>query len=320
MMVGNSIPRPAWRVRAACILGLLLLAGALPARSETPALSLSVYPPEIPFHRQAVYTVTLESADAAAPPEIGPAPNGVEMRQESLRTEETPGGRYRVHRSYVIDPVFMGDFLLPLPEALDEDAPPLAPLALRVRDLTDAERDLAARFASVLDPESAAPSGPPLALWAGLAGLVLAAAAIAGWLYWRRLGGARALPPAPPWEVAQQRLEALRVRELPQQGRSEAYYVDLSAILRYYIEDRLHLHAPEQTTQEFLEAAARSGQLTPGHQELLAGFLLLSDRVKFARYEPELEEMNGSFALVERFVRETTPRPEDDAAPREAAA
>jgi hypothetical protein len=149
--------------------------------------------------------------------------------------------------------------------------------------------------------------------WAVGAAAIAAVAALVAWLVVRRR---RALPPPPPepaWIVAERRLKELSSRGLPQAGKHEAYYVDLTAILRYYIEDRFHIRAPEQTTPEFLESASNSKRLTEEQQRVLSQLLRHGDRVKFAQYEPSVSEMDESFAVVMQFVRETVPLAESAA-------
>jgi hypothetical protein len=146
----------------------------------------------------------------------------------------------------------------------------------------------------------------------GGAAAMLALAGLVWFLYryWRRPKTVSVAPPVPAWERAYERLRALDARQLPQSSEFEPFYVELSSILRHYIEDRFMLHAPERTTPEFLAEASGAGALTEDHQKLLAGFLRHSDRVKFAKFEPTVTEMDHSMSLVLHFVDETVPKPE----------
>ncbi len=108
-----------------------------------------------------------------------------------------------------------------------------------------------------------------------------------------------------PWEKALRRLRDLKSKDLPSQGLYEPYYVQLTWILRYYIEDRFHIHAPEQTTQEFIETTMKEKVLTPEQQKLLYSFLSHCDKVKFAQFVPTVEQMEAGFNLVWNFVEET---------------
>lgn len=320
------IARRAIRHLSALLAALLAAAPAVCSDSDGLTARARLAPPEIPFHRSAVFTIEVESPPDLAhePPALPASIASLETRRREPLTVALPGGRIRTTYSWSIDPVRPGDFVLAPPViAWEGGEARLAPLALRVRDLTDAERAVAEEFAGLIAPEALPPAPGGVPWWAALA--AAAAAALAGWLLYRRLSRVPVAPaPLPAWEVAARRLRELAQRRLPEQGRHEAYYVDLSAILRYYLEDRFALHAPEQTTQEFLETASQGGALGPEHQAFLAGFLRHSDRVKFARHVPAAPEMAEHFAGVEAFVRDTTPRagadPAPTGAPGEAAA
>ena len=88
-------------------------------------------------------------------------------------------------------------------------------------------------------------------------------------------------------------------------GDADAWYVELSAIVRRYLEDRYGLRAPELTTEEFLREARRSADLSPAHRELLTSFLEGCDRVKFAAYHPQQTESQEALGVSRRFIEET---------------
>jgi hypothetical protein len=154
-------------------------------------------------------------------------------------------------------------------------------------------------------------------LWLIPAAVALAILVVVVIVVLMRKRGQRVAPAMPPWEIAYARLGELDGRHLPEAGEFDPFYVELSDILRSYIEQRFTLHAPERTTPEFLNEASGSGVLTDSHQRRLARFLLHCDRVKFAQYEPTEEEMEQSFALVLHFIDETVPKA--DMAGEEAA-
>ena len=136
--------------------------------------------------------------------------------------------------------------------------------------------------------------------------LTLAAAAVAGiaWAVvgWRRRAVERARATA--FERALRRLTALEQRGLPAAESLDAWYVELSDIVRRYIEDRHAVRAPELTTEEFLLEARRSVAFSAAHRNLLSTFLSSCDRVKFARYSPGEEESRGALEVARRFLTE----------------
>ena len=294
----------------------LLLACCVPAFAQGAGLSASLEPVEIPYHRTATYTLRIDAPiDAAVQfPEIASANPDLSIRKGEQRTTQREDGQV-IEQDYTIDAIRPGAYLLP-GQQLDLGAGPLTvpPMALNVRDLSSDELAAAGEFDGLTALEAVAPPNPtPMWQWAVGAAAIAAVAALVAWLVVRRR---RALPPPPPepaWIVAERRLKELSSRGLPQAGKHEAYYVDLTAILRYYIEDRFHIRAPEQTTPEFLESASNSKRLTEEQQRVLSQLLRHGDRVKFAQYEPSVSEMDESFAVVMQFVRETVPLAESAA-------
>lgn len=152
-------------------------------------------------------------------------------------------------------------------------------------------------------------SGPPLLsrwwVWA------LAAIPIAGlgvFLFFRLRRRARAAARASAYERALERLRQLEAAGLPEPDELDAWYVELSYLIRHYLEGRFGVRAPERTTEEFLREARRAPELSAEHQKLLGAFLAGCDRVKFARHEPEEDEQRQALATAVRFVEQTRPR------------
>jgi len=141
------------------------------------------------------------------------------------------------------------------------------------------------------------------------AGAVLAVGALGAGFFFllNRPRRQRVIPPRPPHESALAALNRLRTRRLIEDGRFETYYVELSAIVRSYLEDGFHVRAPEMTTEEFLAAAAQDGRLIAAHRRLLAEFLSQADLVKFARHLPTLKDSEAAYEAAHRFVEDTRP-------------
>ncbi len=161
--------------------------------------------------------------------------------------------------------------------------------------------------------------------WPWLAALLaLLIGAGVGVFLWLRRAEERARLTA--YDRAWARLDRLQRSGLPDAGQLDAWYVELSDIVRRYIEERFRLRAPELTTEEFLLEARRAAGLSAPHRELLSAFLERCDRVKFARYSPGDDESREALDFARRFLRESRavvessqPQP-PDAAVAEAAA
>ncbi len=134
------------------------------------------------------------------------------------------------------------------------------------------------------EPEWIPPTAKTVTLWvfACLAG----AAALAALLYGltklsRRVREYR----LSPVERAIAELQRLLGRNLPGRGLFKDFYIELTLVVRRYIERSHGIRAPEQTTQEFLAAAASQASFTPEVLAQLRTFLESADLVKFAGQE-----------------------------------
>lgn len=115
----------------------------------------------------------------------------------------------------------------------------------------------------------------------------------------------KAVSKKPAHIIAREALALLKGKNLPAQGKVKEYYIELSDIIRHYIEERFQISAPDMTTEEFLFNLYQADQLNQSHKELLKEFLNLCDIVKFAKYGPTEEEIEESFVAADRFIGET---------------
>ena len=146
---------------------------------------------------------------------------------------------------------------------------------------------------------------PPRSRWPWVVGglAVLAAVspfAVRSFLAWRRRARRRSA-----YEIALGRLQRLLAKPRPTGEQIDAFYVELSGIVRRYLEDRFELRAPELTTEEFLASVGESPDLTRDHQALLREFLRQADLVKFAGVQPSHEDIEQSIDAARRFLDET---------------
>lgn len=142
--------------------------------------------------------------------------------------------------------------------------------------------------------------------WLGWVLAVAVAGAMAWWLWrlWlRRRTRPPVLPVVPPHRRARQRLEAA----LALLDRPKEFCIAVSDALRFYVEERFDLRAPERTTEEFLAELQRSDALLPDQKQGLGEFLQRCDLVKFARYEPTRSELLELHGVALRLVEETEP-------------
>ena len=152
-------------------------------------------------------------------------------------------------------------------------------------------------------PELVLPSGKKSPWWM-YAGMVALVAALLGGIYALRRKSSE--PALAVDEVALRALQALEKRGLPSnQSGADRWYVELSSILRTYIEGRFGVDAPRLTTEEFFEQAKKSAELGDDDKRLIRKLLERSDRVKFTDFMPTTEEMEQMLVDPRRFVEET---------------
>jgi hypothetical protein len=111
---------------------------------------------------------------------------------------------------------------------------------------------------------------------------------------------------APPHERAMARIVRLRGMRPSTLAELQAFYVEISSLVRDYIEGQFGVHAPEMTTEEFLGSAETAARLQAEHRESLREFLLRCDLVKFAGHVPEDAEREALLDAAQRFVEESS--------------
>ncbi len=100
----------------------------------------------------------------------------------------------------------------------------------------------------------------------------------------------------PPYELALLRLKELDAKELWQKNKIKQYYVELTGIVRTYIERELHIPALESTTDELIETVTdfnSSSTLDIPEETItkLRRLLKDADLVKFAKFKPLINEI-----------------------------
>jgi hypothetical protein len=139
-------------------------------------------------------------------------------------------------------------------------------------------------------------------MWALVAAVVLAAGvATERWIRGRKKAIA-ADPVRTPEEIAYAEMEALLKAKLPEQGLIVDFYVRLTGIVRRYIERTTGIHAPEQTTEEFLRAMHGDARFDSTKTAQLKRFLEASDLVKYAAQRPEAKDVEDAFKRAQEFV------------------
>jgi len=113
------------------------------------------------------------------------------------------------------------------------------------------------------------------------------------------------IPKLPAHELAFRRLEALIESGLLDEKRYREFTAKVADIMRYYIEDRFGLRAPERTTEEFFAEAKEGLDIDEDKRKMLEKFLTYCDLVKFAALEPTADDVKHTFDTCRDFVEAT---------------
>ena len=148
---------------------------------------------------------------------------------------------------------------------------------------------------------------------AALAGLALALAGL--WFGVRYLVRRVREHRMSPIERAWVELDRLIRKGLPGRGRYKDFYVELTMVVRRYVQRKYGIRAPHMTTEEFLRevsSGTASGAGLASNTESLRRFLESADMVKFAGVEATPEMADGATESARGYLKS------DDGIPKEA--
>jgi len=266
--------------------------------------------------------VTAEADVELLMPEFGQSLDRFAIRDFARRETIDGDGRTLATQRYVLNAPMSGpQYIPPLAiEFVDRRAGMRpAPKGEDAYELLTEQLDFQVR--SVL-PEEAADRAlePPLGTlaplgasdtakgWIWLLTLLALLAVVLGVRWW--LGARTKARQASAHDRASARLKALTACPRPEGAAAvDAFFVELSDLVRHYLEDRFDLQAPELTTEEFLDVVAGSPDLSQTHQGFLRDFLRRADQVKFARYLPDADYIEEILGAAGHFLEQTQEPP-----------
>ncbi len=138
--------------------------------------------------------------------------------------------------------------------------------------------------------------------------VILLAIALAVYYFMRRNKKAvveeQVIVKIPAHEKALTALQRLQDEKLWQQGQVKQYHIQLSDIVRTYMEERFDINALEMTSDEILRALRHIG-LDDDWKTKLSRMLILNDMVKFAKESPLPNENEWCIDMSFDFVKST---------------
>jgi len=123
----------------------------------------------------------------------------------------------------------------------------------------------------------------------------------------------------PPFIIAMDRLKALDQKQLIKSQQLKVFYIELTDIIRRYIEEDLSIPALESTSDELLSTISdfnESSHLEIDKQtiEKLNDLLKSADLVKFAKYKPNLNQAEADRLVAEFILNGLKPKEKKEVA------
>ena len=120
-----------------------------------------------------------------------------------------------------------------------------------------------------------------------------------------------------PIERAMYELEQLLKKGLPGRGFYKDFYVELTMVVRRYIERRHAVRAPNLTTDEFLRAARENPAFSQAAIAELKNFLESADMVKFAGVEATPEMADSATGKARDYLTADASQPVESGGDRQ---
>ncbi|MGD0383845.1 MAG: hypothetical protein ABSA77_10005 [Thermoguttaceae bacterium] len=275
-------------------------------------VTAEVQPAKARLSDEPVLTLTIEYEQGV---QIEKPPFGASMGSFLVRDFHEPltktrNGREIIQQVYTLEPMQTGRLLIDPISVTFTDLRPngdekthtiqTEALAVDISSMVGNAVPSLANLRPSADP-LALPSSASVFVW--LIIVVCAVSAIIGWWLWRRKKRAKAVTAVilSPEELAQLELEKLAQSRLAETDVVQ-FYVELTAVVRRYIERTTGIRAPEQTTEEFLREIGQANTFNRDMNERLRNFLESADLVKFAAYRPRQEDVEESFSRAKIFI------------------
>jgi hypothetical protein len=226
------------------------------------------------------------------------------------KTEHVFFQRKAITQWYLLDTYSTGRYTLPKPVIKYKSAQEKAWSRIEgSQEEIEVKSLLGASDAHLALRDIKAPVGLPVKwskffLW-GAVVLIILSAVLAYRFFQKKNTVRESILRRPAHEIACEQLEALKAKDYIAKGQLKEYFFELSLIIRYYLENRFGLRAPEMTTEEFLIHVRDYSDLAVRHKANLREFLSHCDLVKFARYSPSPEEAGSLFDSAKDFIAQT---------------
>ncbi len=118
-------------------------------------------------------------------------------------------------------------------------------------------------------------------------------------------------PKLPPHEQALKDIERIKTEKSWQKEESKTYYTELTDVLRTYIKERFGFNALEMTSTEIVDALLQEKDQKSIAE--LKDLFSTADLVKFAKFNPLMNENDRNLVSAINFINETKIDPDPNA-------
>lgn len=292
------------------LLIVLLLAGV--AAAHPVALGVYVAKTQVEITEPFKYAVVLEfpAGWTVAPPQMKREMGLFDADNCDTKVTERAGGGARIAVSCTLTPYEPGEIDLPIKEVKINGPDGFTETGLLPEVKLTVVGPLVGEEPRSLKPPEKVPTNWMLIVLGIALGLVIVALIVLTvYLLVRKVRGrekkVKAAPLEPPDLRALRRLDSEELERLLREGRAKPFYIELTAIVREYLEARFGLPAPDRTSHEILELLKFYG-LTD-HQAFFRDLLDNSDYAKFAGLEVPHELWRRHRQQSRTFVVNTKP-------------
>jgi hypothetical protein len=236
-----------------------------------------------------------------------------EVLEVQTATPVTTNGRVRTSARYILTAFELGELEIPPIEVSVSGPADAEPVVVSSNPVTvtveSVGRDDTGDIRGIKPPLEIPRNWLLLAPWVLLA---LALGALGYWWYRRRRKRAQtvsdlptpAVPRRPPHVVAYEALDRLAAAGLLERGEIKQYFIDVSEIIRTYLDGRYGIDAMEMITPDVLGELERVA-IGQGVFERFVTFFERSDLVKFAKFRPDLPACQEMIPMARQLVDET---------------
>jgi hypothetical protein len=246
-------------------------------------------------------TIIHDSDIIVTPPPIGANLGAFDVKDYQVGEEvRTENGRIKTQSKFLLTTFTTGDYIIPpIPvEFMTPDSVKKTlisePIPIRVKSLL-AETSDTADIRDIKGPIEFRSKFPWLyVLIGGIVVILGTLLTVRWWIKRRRKGEYEPIDTREPWEIASEKLAFLKEKNYPASGEIKQFYIELTSIIREFLQRVYVLPVLDMTTYEFLTAILQK-DVEDELYNRLRGFLEFGDLVKFAKLIPEPVRIESDF-------------------------